>query len=172
MLYKPQKKGGAIMANREFGYQYETSPRKLDPDYKKINPKQKRQKKLTQEKKMQPKVKNKKKFKMSFEMKFFINSMLFFSIIFAIIACQAFVEQKYKEKEKLRQTYNEMLSTANMSSDFNSNMRVTASEYGMQTKSATLIDLGTSDYIETPVNEVEKENGFLSWIMRWFEENF
>ena len=161
------------MANREFGYQYETSPRKLEPDYRRTTSKKKTVTKSSQEKKKQNKAKQKKKFKMSFEIKFFLNSMLFFSIIFAIIACQAFVEQKYKEKEKLRQTYNEMLSSANMSGDLNNNMRVIASEYGMQTKSATLIDLGTSDYIESPVEEVEEEEGgFWSWIVKWFEENF
>lgn len=159
------------MANREFGYQYETSPRKLEPDYKGMSPKKKVTKNLSQQKKSKTNVK--KKFKMSFEIKFFIHSMLFFAIIFAIIACQAFVEQKYKEKEKLRQTYNEMLSSANMSGDLNNNMRVIASEYGMQTKSATLIDLGTSDYIESPVDEVEEDDGgFWSWIVKWFEENF
>lgn len=159
------------MANREFGYQYETSPRKLEPDYKGTSPKKKVTKNLSQQKKSKTNVK--KKFKMSFEIKFFIHSMLFFAIIFAIIACQAFVEQKYKEKEKLRQTYNEMLSSANMSGDLNNNMRVIASEYGMQTKSATLIDLGTSDYIESPVDEVEEDDGgFWSWIVKWFEENF
>ncbi len=160
------------MANREFGYQYETSPRKLEPDYKRTTSK-KKVPKSGQEQKKQNKAKTKKKIRMSFEIKFFLNSMLFFSIIFAIIACQAFVEQKYKEKEKLRQTYNEMLSSANMSGDLNNNMRVIASEYGMQTKSATLIDLGTSDYIESPVDEVEEDDGgFWSWIVKWFEENF
>ena len=160
------------MANREYGYQYETSPRKLEPDYKRTTSK-KKVPKSGQEQKKQNKAKTKKKIRMSFEIKFFLNSMLFFSIIFAIIACQAFVEQKYKEKEKLRQTYNEMLSSANMSGDLNNNMRVIASEYGMQTKSATLIDLGTSDYIESPVDEVEEDDGgFWSWIVKWFEENF
>lgn len=161
-----------MMANREFGYQYETSPRKLEPDYKRTTSKKKVPKSSQEQKKLN-KAKTKKKMKMSFEIKFFLNSMLFFSIIFAIIACQAFVEQKYKEKERLRQTYNEMLSSANMSGDLNSNMRVIASEYGMQTKSATLIDLGTSDYIESPVDEMEEENGgFWSWLVKWFEEKF
>ena len=148
-------------------YQYETSPRKIQPEYQKrnISKKPKKQnKKLTK--------KAKKKFKLSFELKFFINSMLFFSIIFAIVACQAAVNQKYKEKERLKQQYDELLSNRTVNSDWNQDIRVIASDYGMQTKSATLIDLGTSDYIESSVEneEIEKE-GFFEKILNWIKEN-
>lgn len=165
------------MANKGYGYQYETSPRKLEPEYRR----QKIQKKPVQKKPSQanknqnkkPKKKQKKKFKLSFEVKFFMNSMLFFGIIFAIIACQALVTQRYKEKESLKKEYNELLASSNMNADVEDDVRVLASEYGMQTKSATLIDLGTSDYIESSENSLEvEENGFFSKIINWLKEIF
>lgn len=167
------------MANRGYGYQYETSPRKLEPEYQrpKSNKKKQVSKKSTQANKKQTKKngksKAKKKFKLSFEAKFFINSMAFFSIIFAIIACQALVEQRYKEKEELKREYSELLASSNMGMDLNDDVRVLASEYGMQTKSATLIDLGTSDYIEASEDEVETEDdGFFNKILNWIKEIF
>lgn len=165
------------MANRGYGYQYETSPRKLEPEYRK--PKQNKKKPIqkktvkSNKKQIKKKSKAKKKFKLSFEAKFFINSMLFFSIIFAIIACEALVEQRYKEKEELKREYSELLSSSNMGMDLTDDVRVLASDYGMQTKSATLIDLGTSDYIESSENEVAiEEDGFFSKILNWIKELF
>ncbi len=163
------------MANRGYGYQYETSPRKLEPDYR-TQQRKKTQVKSTPNKQKKAKKgvqnKTKQKFKMSFEMKFFINSMLFFSMIFAIIACQAFVEQRYKEKEGLKQQYNEMLANSNMPNDLNNDIRMVASDYGMQTKSATLINLETSDYIESSVTDVEEETGFFCKMIDWIKEKF
>ena len=167
------------MANRGYSYQYETSPRKLEPEYKrpKANKKKQVPKKSTQGNQKQAKKKGKskakKKFKLSFEAKFFMNSMLFFSMIFAIIACQALVKQRYKEKEELKREYSELLASSNMGMDLNDDVRMLATEYGMQTKSATLIDLGTSDYIESSENEVDIEsNGFLSKILNWIKGIF
>lgn len=162
------------MANKGYSYQYETSPRKLEPDYR--NPPKKKKTNPVQVKKKQVKKvaqpRTKKKFKMSFEMKFFVNSMLFFSIIFAIIACQAMVEQRYKERESLKQEYNELLSKRNMANEVNQDVRMVASDYGMQTKSATLINLETSDYIETSAQQVEEESGFFESILHWWNEIF
>lgn len=163
------------MANRGYGYQYETSPRKLEPEYgtKKKKTTQKSKVNKKSQTKKSAKNKAKKKFKMSFEMKFFVNSMLFFSIIFAIIACQALVEQRYKEKETLKQEYNKLLSTTTMPGEINNDVRVVASDYGMQTKSATLINLETSDYIESSVSEVEQKNeGFFDKLVNWIKEIF
>lgn len=166
------------MANRSYGYQYETSPRKLEPEYRKRNVKKKESisKKSNQpikkskNTKKKTKTKAKKKFKLSFETKFFINSMLFFSVIFAIIACQALVEQRYKEKESLKKEYNEMLANSKLDSNLNDDVRMLVSEYGMQTKSATLIDLGTSDYIESATNKVKVENeNILKKIVNWIK---
>lgn len=164
------------MAN---GYQYETSPRKLEPEYKRPPTKKKKsvQKKPSSGKKQQSKKnkakKSKKKFKLSFEMKFFMNSMLFFALIFAIIACQALVEQKYKEKETLKQEYNALLAKSNVSSGLEEDVRISASSYGMETKSATLIDLGTSDYIESSADEVKiEEDGFFAKLFHWIKEKF
>lgn len=160
------------MANREYGYQYETSPRKLEPDYRRAKEKKTSESHKKQTKKSSKK-KAKKKIKMSFEMKFFLNSMLFFSMIFAIIACQTLVKERYKEKESLKQQYNELLASSNMTTDLSSNVRAIASDYGMQTKSATLINLETSDYIESALDDVKiEEEGFLNKIMLWFREIF
>ena len=161
------------MANRGYGYQYGTSPRKIEPEYRKAPVKKKPvQKKTTQTVKKKTKPKAKKKVKMSFEAKFFINSMLFFSLIFAMIACQALVEQRYKEKESLKQEYNELLAHSKLSNELTDDTRMLASQYGMQTKSATLIDLGTTDYIESSANEVEIEEGFFESIINWINDIF
>ena len=109
---------------------------------------------------------------MSFEVKFFINSMLFFAVIFAMIACQAMVNQRYKEKESLKQKYSELMASSNAVKDINEDTRRLATEYGMQTKSATLIDLGTTDYIESSVNQIEVKESFFDKVINFFKENF
>jgi len=166
------------MANRAYSYQYETSPRKLEPEYKRPVIKKKTvTKKTTSNTKKQPKkatkAKKKKKIEVSFETKFFLNSMLIFALVFTVIAFQALVEQRYKEKETLKQKYNELLASSNIAVDVDNDVRRLASEYGMQTKSATLIDLGTSDYIECSedVVQIEEENIFTK-LIKWFEEIF
>lgn len=154
----------------KYNYQYETSPRKLEPEYRKVK---KQTKKPVQRKnpaqKIKAKSKTKKKRKISFEVKFFFNSMLFFAIIFAMIACQALVKQRYKEREDLKKEYNELLANRMISNDANDDIRKLASDYGMQTKSATLIDLGATDYIETSVDEVEIQETFWDKIVNWFK---
>ena len=150
-------------------YQYGTSPRKIEPEYKKKPQKKKPVSKKNV--KSKPKNKTKKKYKMSFEIKFFLNSMAAFIIIFAMIACQALVEQKYKEKETLKKQYNELIASTNSSGDLSDDVRTVATEYGMQTKSATLINLETSDYIESSANQVkmEEENIFTK-IINWIKD--
>ncbi len=167
------------MANKAYGYQYETSPRKLEPEYKRPTVKKKKNvsQKAGQGKKKQTQKniakKTKKKLKLSFEVKFFLNSMLFFALVFAIIACQALVEQKYKERETLKQKYSDLLAKSNATSGLEEDVRITASQYGMQTKSATLIDLGTSDYIESSIDEVKiEEDGFFTKLINWIKEKF
>lgn len=150
----------------KYGYQYETSPRKLEPEYPSAKPPKK---KPIAKKKKKIKNKAKKKHKMSFEAKFFINSMLFFAIIFAMIFCQALVNQKYKEKEKLKQEYSQLVTNSMVTNSKNDDTRRIASEYGMQTKSATLIDLGTTDYIESSTAQVETNESFWDKIVNWFK---
>lgn len=161
------------MANR-YGYQYETSPRKLEPEYRKVKrkPTQKIQKKKVQTKNKKVKKNTKQKSKMSFEFKFFVNSMLCFALIFAMIACQALVEQRYKEKENLKKYYNELLADSGFTGDIAEDTRQIATEYGMQTKSATLINLDTTDYIESSEEVIETEEGFFDKILNWIKGIF
>lgn len=149
----------------KYGYQYETSPRKIEPDYRRVQ-KPPKKKPVAKKKK---KVKVKKKRKMSFEAKFFVNSMLFFAIIFAMIACQALVEQKYKEKERLKQEYSQLVTNSMVANSKNDDTRRIVSDYGMQTKSATLIDLGTTDYIESSADSVETNESFWDKIVNWLK---
>ncbi len=156
-----------------YDYQYETSPRKLEPEYRKVKKQPKKNiQKQKQSKKVKVKSKARKKRKMSFEVKFFLNSMLFFAIIFAMIACQALVKQQYKEKENLKKEYNKLLANSMVSNEVNDDTRKLASEYGMQTKSATLIDLGITDYIETSIDEAQVQESFWDKIVNWFKEIF
>ena len=162
------------MANRNYGYQYETSPRKLDPEYEKRPVKKKKvqsKKRNVTSKKVQNKKKQQKK--VSFEMKFFLHSMLFFAVIFAIIACQAMVNQRYKERESLKKEYSELFVASKATNDMNENARVLASDYGMQTKSATLIDLETTDYIESSRSQVETEEmNLFEKLVNWIKNKF
>lgn len=168
------------MAYKGYGYQYETSPRKIEPEYKK-NPVKKKKpinKKKVKNKKMQKdnnKTKNqqKKKFQLSFEAKFFINSMIVFCLVFAMIALQAFVNQKYKEKQNLKNQYDEMVATMNLKSAGNEDIHDVAASYGMETKSVTLISLDKSDYIESSNNEIKiEEEGMWNKLANWFKEVF
>ena len=156
----------------KYNYQYETSPRKLEPEYQNKPKKKPVTKSKNAPQRIKGKNKARKKYKMSFEAKFFFHSMLFFAIIFAMIACQAFVKQRYKEKESLKKEYNQLLTNSMVSKEANYDTRRIASEYGMQTKSATLIDLGTTDYIEVSSDEVEVQESFWNKIVNWIKEIF
>lgn len=161
------------MASRGYGYQYETSPRKLEPEYKKVKKEPVSKKNVNKNIKKVAKSKSKKKFKISFEAKFFMHSMMAFGLIFAMIACQALVNQRYKEKEGLKQEYNELMAQSNLASVGNEDIRVVASDYGMQTKSATLINLDTTDYIESSVPVVEAEElSLFEQIINYLKEIF
>lgn len=156
---------------KNYGYQYETSPRKIEPEYKRPKQNQKNTNfKKKQIKSNRKKNKSNKKLKMSFEFKFFVNSMLIFGIVFAIIACEALVKQRYKEKESLKKEYNELLASSHLVGELNENVKNVANEYGMQTKSATLISLDATDYIEGGDVQIEKPKvGFFQKILNWFK---
>ncbi len=156
---------------KNYGYQYETSPRKIEPEYKRPKQNQKNtNSKKKQIKSNRKKNKSNKKLKMSFEFKFFVNSMLIFGIVFAIIACEALVKQRYKEKESLKKEYNELLASSHLVGELNENVKNVANEYGMQTKSATLISLDATDYIEGGDVQIEKPKvGFFQKILNWFK---
>jgi len=164
------------MANKGYGYQYETSPRKIEPEYgkkKKTTNKKKINNKKNVKNNKKSKKQQKKKFQISFEVKFFINSMIVFSLIFAMIALQAFVNQKYKEKQNLKNKYDELVSSMNLKSAGNEDIHDVAASYGMETKSVTLISLEKSDYIESSNNEIKvKESSFFGKIANWFKEIF
>lgn len=162
------------MANKGYDYQYETSPRKVEPEYepvKKVKTKQQQQKKNTGTAKNKNLKKNKKT-KNLFEIKFVIASMFVFGTIFGIIACDTLVEQKYKEKAKLQQDYDILLSKLDSTISENEDVRQIASDYGMQTKSATLINLEIPDYIETSTDTKEdvKEQNFIEKIIKWIKK--
>lgn len=168
------------MANQGYGYQYGTSPRKIEPEYKRKPVKKKKtakKKKVNKSKKnkniQKSKKQQKKTFQLSFEAKFFINSMIIFCLVFAVIALQAFVNQKYKEKQTLKNQYDEMVATMNLKSAGNEDIHDIAASYGMETKSVTLISLDKSDYIESSNNEIKIEDeGIWNNILNWFEEIF
>ena len=168
------------MANKGYGYQYETSPRKIQPEYQKNTVKKKKttnKKKINNKKNPKNSKKlqkqQKKKFQISFEVKFFINSMIVFSLVFAMIALQAFVNQKYKEKQNLKNQYDELVSSMNLKSAGNEDIHDIAASYGMETKSVTLISLEKSDYIESSNNEIKVEDeGICNKIINWFKGIF
>lgn len=149
------------------GYQYETSPKKLEPEYEpRKNPYQKKKsstKKITQ--------KNKKKH-LKPKAKLILYMMVSFFILFAISYQNSLITESFNKKETLKKDLsalekeNEQLKV-NIEKSLNlNNVEQSAKEMlGMQkldNSQKVYINLPKKDYIETNVEEViiEEETSF------------
>ena len=159
------------------GYQYETSPRKLQPEYEpRKNPYDKK-KSSTKTVKKESKQKQVKK-QLKPRVKLVMCIALGFSILFAISYQNSLITESFNQKEKLKENLsaiekeNEQLKL-NIEKSLNlSKVEQSAKEMlGMQkldNSQKVYISLPKQDYIDTPTEEViiEEETNFLQKIIK------
>ena len=152
------------------GYQYETSPRKLQPEYEPVkNPYEK--KKTSTAKKKEAEVKNTKK-QAKVKTKTVFGVAIAFAVLFAISYQNSLIAENFSQKEKLKNNLsaiekeNEQLKV-NIEKSLNlSKVEQSAKEVlGMQkldNSQKVYINLPKEDYVETEKEEVviEEETSF------------
>ncbi len=160
------------MPQRQYAYQYETSPRKIKPDYSKpkknTNPNKSRSKVKKQEIKTnrnnQKNVKTKKKANGKIKFSIFIKFVIFFAIMFCVIFRNAKISEKFSQIQKLKteitdtQKENDQLEI-NIQNSLNLNhIEQSAKELlGMQklsNKQTVYISLPKKDYVEPRTEEI------------------
>lgn len=155
------------MANQK--YQYETSPRKLEPQYKDAKPKVKKQTTA-------PKKKNVSKEILTHKMnrkKLILSLIVIFSAIFAISYRNSKIDESFAKNEELKQEYlliqkeNDQINVDIENSLNLANIEQAAKEQlGMQNlsnKQTVYINLPKKDYVQPATESVvieEKENFF------------
>jgi len=157
-------------------YQYETSPRKLQPEFE-PKPKQYQKKKNT--KKIKTKVKARPKVRLKKHVKNKATVMLYvaigFIILFAISYRNSVINEKFSEIKELKSNLaaiekaNEQLEV-NIENSLNlKNIEQSAKELlGMQkleNSQTVYINLPKQDYVEPATEEIEEEDN-----MNWFEK--
>lgn len=168
------------MANYRFsGYQYETSPRKLEPEYRpQENPYSKKKNSTLTKKKASQKTKVKRHLKSHVKAVMYIVAI--FSILFAISYRNSLINESFTRKEKLQsqlsttQKENEQLQV-NIENSLNlTNIEKIAKErLGMQKLDNTqkvYVNLPKKDYVEPAVEEIviEKEQSWFEKIVNTF----
>lgn len=99
------------MANSYYGYQYETSPRKLQPEYK-PNKNRNRNKKNNNNKSVQIKKENKKSTKKAnHKLRAVKYLTIGFLILFAISYRNSVINESFKQKEKLKKELSSIQKT-------------------------------------------------------------
>lgn len=165
------------MANSYYGYQYETSPRKLQPEYK-PNKNRNRNKNKNNKKSVHTSNdsnKNKSTKKVNQKLRAVKYLTIGFFILFAISYRNSVINESFKEKEKLKkelsaiQKTNEQLQV-NIENSLNlNNVEQSAKEkLGMQkptNSQKVYVSLPKKDYIRPATEEVLVEEE-----MSWFEK--
>lgn len=164
------------MANyKSYGYQYETSPRKLQPEYEtNKNPYKKKKSSLNKNKTTKEqnnkKAVTKKKNKYNYKPVAYI--MLTFSMLFTISYRNSLINEKYNEKESVKsqvsavQKENEQLKVSIENSlNLSSVAKAAEDKLGMQkldNNQKIYLNLPKKDYVE-PASEEVIINNNLSW---------
>lgn len=150
------------------GYQYETSPRKLQPEYEPIKNPYEKKKSSTQKMKKNSKQKQaKKQLKPKVKLVFYI--AIGFSILFAISYQNSLITESFNQKEELKKNLaaiekeNEQLKV-NIEKSLNLNkIEQSAKEMlGMQkldNSQKVYVSLPKQDYIEVPTEEIITNEG-------------
>lgn len=165
---------------RNYGYQYETSPRKIEPEYnpniKKNNP-YKGKKSSTAKKENKNNQKQKEKSKMKPKVKAVLYIVVGFAILFGISYRNSLITESFNEKEELKeelsviQKENEQLKV-NIESSLNlTNIEQMAKEkLGMQkldNSQKVYVSLPKKDYIESASEKVVIEENLTLWQKIW-----
>ena len=167
---------------RYYGYQYETSPRKIEPEYRPIENPYKNKKTATKKKNAN---KNKKSVKHAIKpkMKVVLYMAIGFAILFTISYRNSLITESFNKKEVLKenlsaiQKENEQLKV-NIESSLNlNNVEQQAKEkLGMQkldNNQKIYINLPKKDYIESATEEVVIDENLSVWqkIIKGLTEN-
>ena len=156
-----------VAGARQYGYQYETSPKKLEPEYRREkNPYKKKKSTPVKRKKVATKKKSK------YNMKPIIYIMIGFAMLFTISYRNSLINESYNEKEKLKsqlsavEKENEQLKVNIESSlNLNSVKKVAEEQLGMQkldNNQKIYVNLQKKDYVE-PMTEEVVINKDTSW---------
>lgn len=167
------------MARNMNRYQYETSPRKLEPDYapkKRVAP---AKKKISQTKVTKKKKSIKKQKKVENNMVKYL--AIGFTILFAIAYRNSKIDENFKEMQKLKDELSAVekenvqleISIEN-ASNLNNLEQQAKEQLGMQkltNRQTVYINLPKEDYIETPSEEVkiENEHSFIKTLKKLFK---
>lgn len=161
---------------RQYGYQFETSPRKLEPEYKKTNnPYKKKKSAIVENNNTKKKTTTNTKKKSKYNVKPIIYIAVGFIMLFTISYRNSLINESYNEKEKLKselssiQKENEQLKV-NIESSLNLNSveRTAQEELGMQklnNSQKVYVNLQKKDYVE-PTTEKVVINENTSWWSR------
>lgn len=159
------------------GYQYETSPRKLQPEYEiRKNPYENRKTSTKKIKKESKQKQTKKQLKPRVKLVMYI--AISFAILFAISYQNSLITENFNQKEELKESLasiekeNEQLKV-NIEKSLNLNKVEQAAKemLGMQkldNSQKVYISLPKEDYIEIPSEEIiiEEETNFLQKIIK------
>lgn len=164
--------------HKYYGYQYETSPRKIEPEYERTRESQNPYKKKSSTvKKSNKKTVKKAKIKMKPKAKIALYIAIGFVVLFGISYRNSLITESFNEKESLKeklssiQKENEQLKV-NIESSLNlNNVEQQAKELlGMQkldNKQKVYISLPKKDYIEAASEEVVIEENLSIWQKIW-----
>ena len=153
-------------------YQYETSPRKLKPEYEQIKhsyPKKSTARKQTKNQKSKPKAKNLNKVKVIFEV------AIVFASLFVISYRYSVIDRTYSDLKHLRldlATINK--ETAQLEANIESSLNLGKIEedaknlLGMKkltSEQIVYVTLPKSDYVETSSEEITSNESNSNWFM-------
>ena len=163
---------------KSYGYQYETSPRKLQPEYQpNKNPYKKKKSSLNKKQTTNKKVASKKKSKYNYKPVAYI--MLAFAMLFTISYRNSLINEKYNEKENIKsqvsavQKENEQLKVSIENSlNLSSVEKAAEDKLGMQkldNNQKVYLDLQKRDYVE-PASEKVIIDDNSSWFNKLLEK--
>ena len=165
---------------RRAGYQYETSPRKLEPEYR---PQHKKYPKKSTAKKQQKQQENKKKMQAQ-KRRAIAAVMIFFAVLFAISYRNTVISEKYSQIKQVKSNLaaiekeNEQLQV-NIESKTNLGAieREAKDKLGMKKLSdaqTVYVNLDKQDYVESATDDVVMNNNqtifqkIMNTIKNWF----
>lgn len=173
------------MANSYYGYQYETSPRKLQPEYKpnksRKNVKRNNKNKSVRIDKNEDKKKNVKKVNQKFRAVKYL--AVGFAILFAISYRNSLINESFNKKEQLKkdlsaiQKTNEQLEVSIENSlNLNSVEKSATEKLGMQkptNSQKVYVSLPKKDYIQPATEEVtiDEEGSWFAKLIKGFTES-
>lgn len=165
------------MPNYRFsGYQYETSPRKLEPEYEPQKNPYAKKKPSTLKKKNEKNGAKKQKRQLKSHVKAVMYIGVIFAVLFVISYRNSLINESFSKNEKLKSTLavtqkeNEQLQV-NIENSLNlSNIEKLAKEkLGMQkldNSQKVYVSLPKKDYVEPAVEEVRLDDTEISWFQK------